>query len=358
MTAVIHYNVNCALYHRYNLYHLGGILTALCELGVQREINVNFLPLDSGFSGNEITLWMQVTQTSKGNKQHIAIEVGDRSDRFCMPALESCDLYFKRSYYESHLNSLPQNLRVKIRPFGLNYASRNTGHPVINLIFRKYLAALFKNPLDGLRDLSDDIGSFRNFIDTPKLKNMEQTPEQPLEHIVFFQTRLFDQTDIGSDIAEEVNGQRIELIRFLKSELGHLFRGGLLPTDLALRHHRNLVTKESCGRRDYIELSKRALIGIYTRGIHHSLAFKLGEYLASAKCIVSEPLRNSLPVPLLSGRHFLSFETPQECVEHCVRLLQDSVLASEMRWNNWHYYEQEVRPTAHMLNCFDRAFAG
>ena len=98
------------------------------------------------------------------------------------------------------------------------------------------------------------------------------------------------------------------------------------------------------------------MIGIYTRGLHHSLAFKLGEYLASSKCIVTEPLRNELPSPLVPGKNYLEFSTPQECMQRCEQLLDDHDLANQMRRNNWEYYQREVRPDRHVLRCLERAF--
>ena len=99
---------------------------------------------------------------------------------------------------------------------------------------------------------------------------------------------------------------------------------------------------------DYLARKKRCLISVYTRGIEHSLAFKLGETLAASQCLVSVPLRYSLPTPLVAGTNYLPFETPDECVAACEELLGSPERARAMRHANHAYYVSEVEPAAHV----------
>jgi hypothetical protein len=180
----------------------------------------------------------------------------------------------------------------------------------------------------------------------------------PGDPVVIYQTRIWGKRSVGSDNPEELNDGRIRLIEILRKELGHVFVGGLVPNDVALKYYPHLVVRNSYGRREYIQLAKPALIGIYTRGIHHSTAFKLGEYLSSSKCIVAEPLRNSLPEPFVAGVHYVPFVTPEECVDACVRLLEDRTAACAMRHENWKYYQDAVRPWTQMKKRIEEAFEG
>ena len=105
----------------------------------------------------------------------------------------------------------------------------------------------------------------------------------------------------------------------------------------------------------YLAVKKRCLVSVYTRGVEHSLAFKLGETLAASQCLVSVPLRYELPAPLVASRHFLPFETAAECVEACQRLLKSPSLAVEMRRANHTYYLSEVEPAAHAAKVLARS---
>src|SRR4051812_32824231 len=104
-------------------------------------------------------------------------------------------------------------------------------------------------------------------------------------------------------------------------------------------------------------MSKRSLVGVYSRGLHHSLAFKLAEYLAASKCVVSPPFRNELPAPLVEGANYLQFQSVEQCVAQCQRLLRDADLAAAMRRQNRAYFLREVEPASHLRRCLDRAFA-
>ena len=130
-----------------------------------------------------------------------------------------------------------------------------------------------------------------------------------------------------------------------------------MPTDFARRHYADVILERAFRRKEYIRMTQRCLVGIYTRGLHHSLAFKLPEYLAASMCIVSDPLRNELPQPLVAERHFLEFRTPEECAAQCERLLRDPDTARAMRCENRAYYRRWVAPPEHLLDCLERVFS-
>jgi hypothetical protein len=79
----------------------------------------------------------------------------------------------------------------------------------------------------------------------------------------------------------------------------------------------SVVTTKNIHRASYLEMMKRARIGVYTRGIHHSIAFKMAAYLAAGLCIVSEPIRYRLPNELIAGLHYLPFGTAKKCIGQC-----------------------------------------
>ena len=116
------------------------------------------------------------------------------------------------------------------------------------------------------------------------------------------------------------------------------------------------LATQNTNRGSYSEVARSSLIGVYSRGLHGSLAFKLSEYLAAGLCIVAEPLRHTLPQPLEARRNYLPFNTPEECVAQCKRLLDDPELAAAMSRNNRDYYSRFVEPTVHLRNILHCAF--
>ena len=147
------------------------------------------------------------------------------------------------------------------------------------------------------------------------------------------------------------------MVRALKREFSDRFIGGLAATDYANERYPDDLTPHSSKNRDYVRLKRRCLIGIYTRGLEHSLAFKLSETFAASQCLVSVPLRYGLPAPLEIGRHYLEFETIDGCIAACHRLLKDLDAAQSMRRANHDYYTREIAPAAHIQRVLDRVAA-
>ena len=192
----------------------------------------------------------------------------------------------------------------------------------------------------------------RGFLVQPDYRLFEQAPETAVEPLVLFQTRLWEPEESSEDL-QRINEERADLIRALRKALGPRFRGGVTPTPFARQHYPDVLLTEAYRRNDFIRMVKRHLIGVYTRGLHHSLAFKLPEYLAASMCVVSDPLRNELPQPLTAGCHYLEFRGHDECAAQCERLLSRPAEARDMRRHNHDYYRQWVAPAEHVLHCLE-----
>ena len=138
---------------------------------------------------------------------------------------------------------------------------------------------------------------------------------------------------------------------------GERFVGGIMKDAHSQRICPEVVVGDNIYRGDYVQFAKRFAVGVYSRGIHHSLAFKLSEYLAAGLCIVSPPFLHELPVPLEAHRHYLPYATLEECVRQCEVLLKDPAKARQMSAENRAYYRQWVEPSAHALDLLKRTFS-
>ena len=340
--------VTVALYisRRQNIYHASKLYAGLDLLQRRGAIAVTFRrrPPGERFVEDQGVVCLRVSQSDGTAARELAIDLFDQSDRFMPSVLEHCDTYFKRSYHAPDLASIAPELRAKIRPFGLNFASRTQGST------RRVVATTAVGQI--LRETAG-LRTLYNYLSLPLLPELERSAVDEVEPSIVFQTRAWspDQTAPGEH--SDLNGRRVEIVRALRRTFGERFRGGLVPTAYAQSMYPDALTRLSSRRRQYVAMSARNLIGVYTRGLHQSTAFKLAEYLAAAQCIVSEVPRNELPVALQPGVHFLPFTTSDECVAACERLLTDAGLAVRMRAANHAYYQQHVEPAAHMMNVLD-----
>jgi len=143
-------------------------------------------------------------------------------------------------------------------------------------------------------------------------------------------------------------------VRALRRALGPRFSGGLVPTPLARERWPEWVSDAPTRRRAHMRWMQGAVVAVYTRGLHHSTAFKLPEYLAASRCIVAEPVRNALPRPLVPGEQLLEFSTPAECVARCVAVLDSAELQARLRRAAWEYWTAEGRPEERVERCLAR----
>lgn len=356
----LNHEILCYLSHEQDLYHASHLYTGLCGLMLQGRARVKFVvprAAEKIYTSDSLTICLKVCSPDDGKDYLLAIDLRDRSDVLALPLVELCDVYLKRSYYEPDLSDVPDPLKRKIIPFGLNYGCRSalSTSRVFSALIPNLAASLLRSPKKVMGQLNPRHSILYQYMTTALEADFEQKPEAEVEGSVLFQTRVYEPDEIYPDNPLEVNEGRVRLVRALRETFGEKFRGGLVPTRYAREHYPDAVSEQPTRQSQYIAWGKQSLVGVYTRGLYHSLAFKLPEYLAAAKCIVSEPLRNKLPQPLVAGEHYVEFHTPEECVEHCAHLLEDETLASGLRQRAWNYYQREVKPAAHLDGVLSHA---
>jgi hypothetical protein len=286
----------------------------------------------------------------------VAIDLRDKSDVFDEAALEQCDVYFKRSYFAPDVHRLAPRAGMKVVPFGLNFVCANVPSA---LAIGMYLGREMMSAVAGgrasiarVRALATKAYDYWRYRTERDYLADAETPKQP---VIVFQTRVWEKHEVIGDNAAEINEQRVQLVKALQDELGSRFVGGLVPTPLAMREYPALVTANPIAPASFARWQRTMLIGIYTRGLHHSTAWKLGEYLAGSMCIIAEPPRNELPVPLRSGDEYIGFGSTAECLSACTSVIEQQALQRHLRQCASRYYEREVSPANHLLDCLTRA---
>jgi len=250
-------------------------------------------------------------------------------------AAREVDYYFKRSYAEPEV---PNSLKGKVFPLGLNYP---VWPPEPDRFERQRRAAFEREP--------SNEPAFR-----PTVENMFSTPDDTCAPCVLFVTRAwnpFDNTERGGEkVAERVrlNETRARCVELLKRELGTLFFGGFSHTDYAARNFPHLLLQDKglYAKENYVEILRRYPICVATAGLHGSVGWKVGEYVAFSRAIVSERLGCRLPGDFRAGENYLEFDEPRRCVDGVRRLLSDPALRHGMMKRNHGYYLGYLKPDA------------
>jgi hypothetical protein len=276
----------------------------------------------------------------------------EEPERLYGPLLRRYDICFKRSFSPARNAQLSGG--GKIRPLGLNY-----------MVTIPRSAAHWPMPLDSriekvkklIRMLPLTVHYYGWY--TVEKFEVEPRPEEP--PFVLFMARMWNVQGDGPGMRlpeakrEErhyINEQRARTIRLCREAFGGMFHGGVAPTPFALEHYPDIVIadKREVSRRAYLKRMKKSPICIATMGLHQSIGWKFAEYVAASRAIVTETLHYEVPGVFGENRNYLSFRTPEECVEAVSRLIRDERLRTQLMQNNWNYYRRHVRPDRLVLN--------
>ncbi|HXM36052.1 MAG TPA: hypothetical protein VN920_12745 [Pyrinomonadaceae bacterium] len=258
------------------------------------------------------------------------------------------DCYFKRSYQPSRV---PDSLKAKVFSLGLNYPLYSAESDTLEQERRSAFEQGWSNaePL------------FR-----PMVENMHSAPTSLQDPGVLFITRAWDPAD-NPDRSDEKMAERIQInetrarcVELLRQEFGDFFLGGFLHTDYAVRNYGQALLQDNgiSPKANYTGLLKRYPVCVATTGLHESIAWKMGEYVAFARAIVSERLNFQLPGDFTAGENYLEFDEPKQCVAAVHKLLSDAGLRYGMMKRNYKYYLTYLRPDALIRRTLDIGLSG
>lgn len=130
------------------------------------------------------------------------------------------------------------------------------------------------------------------------------------------------QSDEWNRNDETVNLARASFIRAARDVQGISFEGGLVS------HRRDKSAKkfEDCFSKPYpsskyLYNTRRSIFVFNTPAYWNCHGWKLGEYMALGKAILSTPLKNELPAPLEHGTHIHFVENSEESIIDSVHFL-------------------------------------
>ena len=105
-----------------------------------------------------------------------------------------------------------------------------------------------------------------------------------------------------------------------------------------------IVPDRLTGKRAYLHRMQHTEICVASTGLHGSTGWKLAEYVAAGRAIVTEPLRYTLPGGFEEGKNYKTYTSPAQCEEQLRQLLADPAAVLAMAQHNADYYQMWLRP--------------
>lgn len=273
------------------------------------------------------------------------------------PYLPGADFYFKRAIDPQHLKGVPDS--VHVAPLGLNYlvtSRRNLWHS----------GALPPNPRRLARSIARRASVFAGKLGVRDRRDMliGDFEVSPYVHSaapqVLFMCRAWESSPHGSAYlradCEAVNEMRASCIRAARAEFGEYFYGGFMIDDFTRREYGDclLPDQKVSQRHAYLARVRESAVCVATTGLHGSIGWKMAEYVAASRAIVSEPLRYLVPGGFSPGRNFLEFTSLDSFIRNIDDLLCDVSQRKAMMHANWDYYWRWVRPDAQVMRTIEK----
>lgn len=253
-----------------------------------------------------------------------------------------CDFYYKRSYNKYILNYSPENCHIY--PLGLNYNIATQGTLSPNLI--DMLTFIIKNNV-----IYTHLFRKKSFYS----ENFEFYPILNKDTKILFLTRLWNPEDVKIEqlrIEREcINNNRINCIKACKKTFGSKFLGGIQRDSFSLIAAKDLISPNTITNKEaFLYNIKRHNICIATTGLHDSIGWKFGEYVAASRAIISEPLSYELPGNFEPDKNYLKYTNEDELINHIISLIEDKEKLINIMTNNFHYYNNYLKPEILILN--------
>jgi len=333
--------------------HLSQVITGFFELEATGHVALTAVEATTELSEESAALRADV----EGRRVIYECTDGWNIPADVLLGIDTVDLYFKRSYDPRHRQELPGAL--DLRPLGLNYhviSGRNRWHAGTRpLHLRRLTSALIRR--------ASPLGSFAGVRDVriPHVRDVEHPPTTREPANVLFMTRTWGDFDrsLPSELVREaraVDEARADLIRVARREFGPRFFGGFAPGDYAVRHYPDcLLPSQAVVRRHaYLARVHGSDVCVATTGLWDSIGWKMTEYVAASRAIVTEPLRHSVPGGFAAGTNYLEFVTVDEFVDAVAALLDDRERREAMMRANAAYYRRWVRPPDQVMRTLEQ----
>ena len=247
-----------------------------------------------------------------------------------------CDVY---GSVNTNWAKTPENLQHKLVSLCPSFAIRYT-HPLT--AWPAAVIGVFRTH----RPRRKYLGSWRRMLQRPQLKDYTQQPA--LDNYIFHLSTLW-QSDEWNRNNEGVNLRRAYFIRACRGlEPEIVFEGGLAasPNNPSAALFSDCLAHRMSGYAS-LNKTKESTIVFNTPAYWDCHGWKLGEYMALGKAILSTPLSNDLPAPLVHGQHIhISGATQEEMTEAIMYMLSHPDYRHRLETNIHEYWQQYGTPDA------------
>lgn len=270
----------------------------------------------------------------EGKKKKIVIDSTDSAEIRPIEA-EWCDIYGK---VNCSFSEIPSHFKKKVIPIGPSFGVR-VWNP-----FSSWLQALntFFKAGSSIENKKEHFANYRRQYKY----RLNETEYKPILNITSKADYIFHLSSLWVN-DEETNCNRALFINICKELKNCTFEGGFAPflPGHEVKGFEDRMIKRRYLIKEWIEKTRCSCLVFNTPAVYRCHGWKLAEYLALGKAIISTPLTRELPSPLIHGHH-LHFVKPQyDDIKKAVSfIVENTDYRLKLEKNAYHYYKEHLSP--------------
>jgi glycosyltransferase involved in cell wall biosynthesis len=271
--------------------------------------------------------------------------------KICIAANDKCnvnetvydwvDVYAKVNVDEATMKKYPKVIALGPN-FGINFFSLPA---YLKLTWKLYKNAGIKNPYfrvythQSMKRCSYDVYASR---------------KASADNYLFYLNYPWKKHSTVTNLRKEI----ITILKDLDKEKVISFEGGFSRARFGpFEGLENYSAGKRYDHRSYLEHLKLSTVVINTPAVHDCLGWKLGEYFALGKAIISTPINRVLPGNFMAGTHYLEIkDVHAELKDAISSLVANKEQRMELEQNALAYWEKWLAPTKTIAHIHATAF--
>lgn len=243
-------------------------------------------------------------------KRNIYISAGDGTG-FNRLALDWCDVYAKINIDKSKIPNKYSNKIMALGPsFGIKYLNWVRSVQQCLITFNKSNINFFESR-----------NHFANYYRQWKYRNSFAlySKVEADENYIFHASTLWRKE-------LTTNQHRANFMQECIANTNVNFEGGFAPgKETYFPKYKSLFLKKKYSHFQYLENIKKSFVVFNTPAVQNCFGWKLAEYLAMGKAIISTPINNLLPSPLVNGKHIHFVDGTEKSINNAINLIQSDI---------------------------------
>lgn len=314
-------SVKVYIYGLCNVFYDGYYISGIKQVYKKYQFNISKFPdLNQGVFGFIV---------EEGNEVKKIIIDSNDSNQIDLKALDWCDVYGKVNYNLENLKLTDQDKIIPIGPsFGVNIWNlfQTFYHLIFNFI-------RFRKQISNKREFAANY--WRQF---KRLKLEEYTAGQSSINEVFFINSIWKKEG-------KTNTNRALFIESCKNNPNIHFEGGFAPRSNGDNlEYDSLIYPKKVPLKIYIKKIKRSAFVYNTPAVLSCHGWKLAEFLALGKAIISTSHYNKLSENLVNNKHLIYAENALELDEAIKKIIADPDFKAELELESKKYFDQYLAP--------------